>query len=920
MSSFALTNFQKVRYFNIVFGSPRSEVPTSLENNPSLTKLRWDLINEESTELFEALDQKDYVEIIDAISDILYVVLGASDSFGTNLDPFLEYSDIETLILKWELDLQPELDGYFSLDRMKVVLENDDLKSLTNQIKNAYQTELDCFLDLLNTPQSNQYDLVIKQLVVLHNYLYLWAYLFGFNLNQAFNLVHDSNMSKLATTEEIAKETVEWYLENNKTYDSPAYRLSTVQEAGQDRWVIFNQSSGKALKSVKYHPVDLKTFLDSGSNVCGKFDSESVQVILARAPGFDSLTETQKEYLYHSSEACLNGYDIIYDQQSKINLSLKIVLVELYILHRHQPEFVLNNLEEWEYFVDYLHTFWISNGIYHYQTEEKIPVKFSQDFFDLLQKNLYNCFECTYPAEIRLLLERYLFTPYHNSINGQGDDLILTNRSNLRSGVSEKEAQAYYLKKETESKEIEPSLLVGLNSRLTKTSNGTLTEEVYGVNRYEKSIREITKELELAADHARGHQKAYLGHLVKHFRTGGLKSFNDATLEWIKSESSVDTAIGFIENYLDPLQRVGSYQGATYYMNNEATKRTRLLGENAQWFEDHAPINPKHRNPDAKTVNAVVVEQITSAGLIDPIPFIGQCLPNHEKIRTDFGSKTVTVQNFINAYDIAGKSSGKKGRFMLKHINQKLDKYLPHAYSVAVDLHEALGHASGKIEDGLGLSEDKVRTDLGEVFSPLEEARADLFAMYYISDPKLIELGILHCPEEAEAYYDSQLTSGMMSQLGVMPLGKTELLEAHQINRMLISRWLYENQGDENQGDDQYIKKIIDERGYTFFEIMDYQKMRTKSGELLEIVQTIKSTGDYKRGKELIDAYGRKIDQELHKEVHERIKDVKTKRSAIQPPRLLKDSQGKVRKINIWDYTEFCLLKEEHYAHEKVAC
>lgn len=278
MTSFALTNFQKVRYFNIVFGSPRSEFKdfSVFTDHPQRVKLRWDLIDEESKELKEAIRTHDYVEILDAISDILYVVLGAFDAFGYNPDHDLGWSGIERLILKFKIDLIPELDAHFSRDRMALVLESENttIRELFTEINKSYSDELSklhryMFENKYNSPKNN-YNLVIAQLMTIHEYLYLWAYLFGFNLDQTFALVHESNMSKLATTEEIAIETVEWYKKNKVEYDSPAYRLSEVKDNGEDRWVIYNQSSGKALKSIKYHAVDLKTYLEKASSIPGK--------------------------------------------------------------------------------------------------------------------------------------------------------------------------------------------------------------------------------------------------------------------------------------------------------------------------------------------------------------------------------------------------------------------------------------------------------------------------------------------------------------------------------------------------------------------------------------------------------------------------------------------------------------------------
>jgi predicted HAD superfamily Cof-like phosphohydrolase len=279
MTSFALTNYQKVRCFNIVFDSPRSDTPNHdvFKNNPTLVKLRWDLIHEESTELFDALDKKDYVEIIDAVSDILYVVLGAFDAFGYNFDGHPKFSkkiakctDIEELILSYGVDLIPELDDYFSQTRMEVVFNNQTCNNLLNIIRSNYQDQLNILNSLINF---EKYHDVINQLVVIHNYLYLWAYLFGFNLDQSFALVHESNMSKLATTEEIANETVQWYLDHPEMgYDSPAHRPSEVKENGQTRWIIYNNSTKKALKSIKYNPVDFKTFLKNGSNSSGSKD------------------------------------------------------------------------------------------------------------------------------------------------------------------------------------------------------------------------------------------------------------------------------------------------------------------------------------------------------------------------------------------------------------------------------------------------------------------------------------------------------------------------------------------------------------------------------------------------------------------------------------------------------------------------
>ena len=585
-----------------------------------------------------------------------------------------------------------------------------------------------------------------------------------------------------------------------------------------------------------------------------------IRILRYQVPGFEELTPRQKELIYYLSEAALWGRDIIFDQNYKHNLKIRKTLdaiVEGYQGDRTTPD--------WEKFMVYAKRVWFSNGIHHHYSTDKFMPEFSPEYFESLIRGSQGV---NFPLEpgqslddLIALLKPIIFDPTVDAKKVSQDpsrDLVTNSAVNFYEGVTQKEAEEFYAR--LIDKNDPTPISYGLNSRLVKR-DGKIFEEVYRVGgKYGPAIEKIVYWLEKAAAVAENDlQRQVIEKLIEYYRTGDLKKWDEYSILWVKdTESAVDFINGFIEVYNDPLGMKATWEALVNFKNPEATKRVDVISANAQWFEDRSPIDPRFKREKATGVSAKVITAAVLGGDCYPSTPIGINLPNPNWIRRMHGSKSVTLENITYAYDQSSLDSPFGPEFTYnEEILERIKKYGSLAGNVHTDLHECLGHGSGKLLPGVKSE------DLKNYHSPIEEARADLFALYFIMDPKLVELGVLPNEEAAKAEYDVQIRNGLMTQLVRIELGKT-IEQAHMRARALVSHWVYEKGKPEN------VISRVTKDGKTYFVINDYQKLRQLYGELLKEIQRITSEGDYKAARDLVETYGVKVDQELHKEVLER--------------------------------------------------
>jgi len=585
-----------------------------------------------------------------------------------------------------------------------------------------------------------------------------------------------------------------------------------------------------------------------------------IRILRYQVPGFEELTPRQKELIYYLSEAALWGRDIITDQNYRHNLKIRKTLdaiVEGYRGDRTTPE--------WEKFMVYTKRVWFSNGIHHHYSTDKILPEFSPEYFESLVRGSQGV---KFPLEegqslddLIAFLKPIMFDPTVDAKKVCQDpsrDLVVNSAVNFYEGVTQKEAEEFYAR--LIDKNDPTPISYGLNSRLVKR-DGKIVEEVYRLGgKYGPAIEKIVYWLEKAAAVAENDlQRQVIEKLIEYYRTGDLKKWDEYSILWVKdTESVVDFINGFIEVYNDPLGMKATWEALVNFKNPEATKRVDVISANAQWFEDNSPIDPRFKREKATGVSAKVITAAVLGGDCYPSTPIGINLPNPNWIRRMHGSKSVTLENITYAYDQSSLDSPFGPEFTYnEEILERIKKYGSLAGNVHTDLHECLGHGSGKLLPGVKSE------DLKNYHSPIEEARADLFALYFIMDPKLVELGVLPNEEAAKAEYDVQIRNGLMTQLVRIEPGKT-IEQAHMRARALVSHWVYEKGKPEN------VISRVTKDGKTYFVVNDYQKLRRLYGELLKEIQRITSEGDYKAAKALVETYGVKVDPELHKEVLER--------------------------------------------------
>lgn len=585
-----------------------------------------------------------------------------------------------------------------------------------------------------------------------------------------------------------------------------------------------------------------------------------LKILRYQVPEFESLNPQQRVLLYYLGQAALAGRDILWDQNGKYNLQIRSILENIYETYRGD-----RNTKDFKNFVVYLKRVWFSNGIYHHYATDKFLPEFSKEYFHELVKNS-NQAKFVLPKGVELdkvlkSVEPVIFDPQvmpKRVWQDPSKDLVQNSACHFYDGVTEKEVEAYY-KSLKDPKDTTP-LSYGLNSRLAK-ENGKLIEKVWksgGV--YGPAIDEIVKWLEKASTVAENEkQKATIEKLISFYKTGDLKTWDDYNIEWVEDTiSQVDFVNGFIEVYGDPLGLKATWESVVNFKNIEATKRTEILSANAQWFENHSPVDNRFKKEKVKGVSAKVINVTQLGGDCHPSTPIGINLPNADWIRKEYGSKSVTIENITFSYDQASQKSGFLEEFASGQ--EEIDLVREYGFisgNLHTDLHECLGHGSGQLLTGV------VTEALKNYHSTLEEARADLFALYYMMDPKMVELGLIPSLDAAKAEYMGYIRNGLMTQLVRIEPGKN-LEEAHMRNRQLIARWCYEFGKADN------VIEFFKKENKTYIRINDFEKLKTLFGKLLAEVQRIKSEGDYNAGKALVEQYGVIVDQALLKEARER--------------------------------------------------
>ena len=584
-----------------------------------------------------------------------------------------------------------------------------------------------------------------------------------------------------------------------------------------------------------------------------------LQLLRYRLNGFERLSVPQKVLVYYLSQATLFGRDITFDQFGKYNLRIRKMLEAVYT-----DMTVSHDTDEFKALEVYLKRVWFSSGIHHHYGCEKFKPGFSADY---LRNVLHQVNPFMLPLKsgetIDQMCDELFPVIFDESLmpkrvnQADGEDLLLTSACNFYDGVTQAEAEAFYGRQKQMESEPQTPPSYGLNSTLVK-ENGEIKEFTWSSEgKYANAIRHIIYWLEKARDVAENEQqKKVISLLITYYQTGDLHRFNEYCIEWLKEhDSAIDFINGFIEVYGDPLGLKGSWEGLVEYIDEEATHRTQTISQNAQWFEDHSPVDPRFRKPVVKGVSANVICAAMLGGDEYPATAIGINLPNADWIRAQYGSKSITISNITDAYNKASRGNGFKEEFVIDaETIGIIEKYGDICDDLHTDLHECLGHGSGQLLPGVDPDALKAYS------STIEEARADLFGLYYIADSKLVELGLLPDEKAYQSQYYTYMMNGLMTQLIRITPGN-QLEEAHMRNRALIAHWCYEN-GD--------VIKLIKRNGKTYVEITDYAKLRVLIARLLAEIQRIKSEGDYEAAREMVERYAVKVDADLHAEVLER--------------------------------------------------
>ena len=636
-----------------------------------------------------------------------------------------------------------------------------------------------------------------------------------------------------------------------------------------------------------------------------------LQILRYRVPGFENLSLQQKELVYYLTEAALQGRDILFDQNGKYNLRIRRTLEAVYTGYKGDK-----NTPDFKAMEVYLKRVWFSNGIHHHYGSEKFVPGFAPEFF---KEAVLSVDASTLPLAEGQTAEQLcdelspvIFDPtvMPKRVNqAAGEDLVLTSACNYYDGVTQKEAEDFY--NAMKDPKDETPVSYGLNSRLVK-ENGKIQEKVWKVGGlYGQAIDKIVYWLKKAEGVAENpEQKAVIAELIKFYETGDLKTFDEYAILWVKDLNSlVDFVNGFTESYGDPLGMKASWESLVNFKDMEATHRTEIISGNAQWFEDHSPVDKLFKKDEVKGVSAKVITAAILAGDLYPATAIGINLPNSNWIRSHHGSKSVTIGNITDAYNKAAHGNGFNEEFVYSDTElQLIDKYADLTGELHTDLHECLGHGSGKLLPG-------VDPDALKAYgSTIEEARADLFGLYYVADPKLVELGLTPNADAYKAEYYTYLMNGLMTQLVRIEPGN-DVEEAHMRNRQLIARWVFE------KGAADKVVELVKKDGKTYVVVNDYGKLRTLFGELLSEIQRIKSTGDYQGAHDLVENYAVKVDPALHAEVLERYKKLNLApyKGFVNPKyEAVVDAAGKITDVKVtYDegYAEQMLRYSKDYSN-----
>lgn len=625
-----------------------------------------------------------------------------------------------------------------------------------------------------------------------------------------------------------------------------------------------------------------------------------IEVLRYKVPDFEKLTPRQKALVYYLTEAAITGRDILWDQNGKYNLPVRQLIENVYTNYSGNKE-----SRQYKALEKYLKQIWFGNGIHHHYSMDKFVPEFDETFLRYEASKLP---AGSQPADIDMLC-KVIFDPsvLAKRVNqAEGEDLIVTSANNLYEGVTQKQVEDYYnaLKDTT----VVNPISYGLNARVAMV-DGKVTEQPYRIGgMYSDAIERIVDNLKKARGYAENDKQAgVIDKLIEFYTTGDLATFDDYSILWVEdTDSQVDFINGFIESYGDPLGMTGSWESIVNFKNIEASHRTEALSANAKWFEDHSPVDPRFRKDEVKGITAKVITAAILAGDAYPATPIGINLPNANWIRAAHGSKSVTLENITQAYDEASHGSGFNEEFVIDEPTRELlDKYLFITDNLHTDLHECLGHGSGRLLPGVDPDALKAHG------STLEETRADLFALYYLADPKLLELGLLDNPDAYKAEYYKYILNGMMTQLMRIEPGK-DVEEAHMRNRKLIAEWAYEHGRKDN------VIEMVDIDGKTFIKINDYPRLRELFGELLGEIQRIKSEGDYEAGRDLVEKYAVKVDPKLHKEVldryaHLNIAPYKGFVNPVYTP--VFDNDGNITDVTI-DYSETYIPQMLRYSRD----
>lgn len=619
-----------------------------------------------------------------------------------------------------------------------------------------------------------------------------------------------------------------------------------------------------------------------------------LEILRYQVPGFEELTLQQKTLAYYLSEAALQGRDILYDQNGRYNLRIRRTLESLYTNYagsRDSEEFL--KLEK------YLKRVWFSNGIHHHYSEDKFLPEFTQEWFCNACKDA----NVAVPEEILPVMFDPAVMPKRTN-QAAGQDLVVTSAGNYYEGVTQAEAEAYYAAHKDDSPE---PMWVGLNSKLTK-ENGEVVEKTYKMGgMYGEALAKVVYWLEKALPYTENdEQRKAIEKMIEFNRTGDLRTFNEYCIAWVKDlESRVDYVNGFTEVYTDPLGITGAWEAMVNFKDMEATKRTSIISANAQWFEDHSTTDPKYKKEEVKGVSAKVITAVILGGDCYPATPIGINLPNANWIRKEYGSKSVTIDNLMHAYNEAAKGNGFNEEFMIDdQIREQYNLYGATCGDLHTDLHECVGHGSGKLLPGV--SKDALK----EHASTIEESRADLFGLYFMADPKMVELGLLPNNEAYKAFYYQQMMNGLMTQLVRIEPGK-DVEEAHMRNRQLIAQWVYQHAANKEV-------EIVEREGKHYLQINDYEGLRGLYGQLLAEIQRITSEGDYAAAKEIVETYAVKVDQPLHQEIldryaHLNLAPYKGFVNPVYTP--VYDAEGNITDVKI-DYTEGYVEQHLRYSRD----